>query len=131
MKSLTNVCLSLQQNHPGFDQRIGSYLSHFMNFPLCVPTYNHEQYRPDAEGALMQQTSFDFEGDEMTLPIDATQEIIRKYDVWSSLGGLVPGLFCIQRTRARSSREFAGRNNVPAKAPRRICSYARRRRLLD
>jgi glycosyltransferase involved in cell wall biosynthesis len=83
-----------------------------MKLSVCVPTYNHEQYIGQMlEGALMQQTSFDFEiviGDDAST--DATPDIIRKYD--KEKPGIIRAFLHSENQGPKEPREFAGRNNV-------------------
>lgn len=83
-----------------------------MKLSVCVPTYNHEQYIGQMlEGALMQQTSFDFEiviGDDAST--DATPDIIRQYD--AKRPGVIRAFLHSENQGPKEPREFAGRNNV-------------------
>jgi len=88
-----------------------------MKLSVCVPTYNHEQYIGRMlDGALMQQTSFDFEiviGDDAST--DATPDIIRAYDAKRpgvSTRGLIRAFLHSENLGPKEPREFAGRNNV-------------------
>lgn len=83
-----------------------------MKLSVCVPTYNHEQYIGQMlEGALMQQTSFDFEiviGDDAST--DATPDIIRRYS--AEKPGVIRAFLHSVNQGPKEPREFAGRNNV-------------------
>jgi glycosyltransferase involved in cell wall biosynthesis len=83
-----------------------------MKVSVCVPTYNHEQYIGQMlEGALMQQTSFDFEiviGDDASN--DATPDIIRQYS--SRRPEIIRAFLHSENQGPSEPREFAGRNNV-------------------
>ncbi|WP_025765194.1 glycosyltransferase family 2 protein [Dyadobacter tibetensis] len=83
-----------------------------MKVSICVPTYNHEQYIGQMlEGALMQQTSFDFEiviGDDAST--DHTADIIRAYRERNP--GKLRAFLHTQNQGPSEPREFAGRNNV-------------------
>ena len=88
-----------------------------MKLSVCVPTYNHEQYIGQMlEGALMQQTSFDFEiviGDDAST--DTTPDIIRKYDAEKpdlARPGIIRAFLHSENQGPKEPREFAGRNNV-------------------
>jgi GT2 family glycosyltransferase len=105
-----------------------------MKLSVCVPTYNHEQYIGQMlEGALMQQTSFDFEiviGDDAST--DATPDIIRKYD--KEKPGIIRAFLHSENQGPKEPREFAGRNNVLQllkACEGRVCGHVRGRRLLD
>jgi glycosyltransferase involved in cell wall biosynthesis len=81
---------------------------------VCVPTFNHEKYiRQTLDGALMQQTNFEFEiiiGDDAST--DNAPKIIQEY------ADKYPNLFRIflhkQNQGPSEPKEFAGRNNVLA-----------------
>jgi glycosyltransferase involved in cell wall biosynthesis len=83
-----------------------------MKVSVCVPTYNHEKYIGQMlEGALMQQTSFDFEiviGDDAST--DATPDIIRQYSL--ERPGVIRAFLHSENQGPSEPREFAGRNNV-------------------
>ena len=79
---------------------------------VCVPTYNHEKYiRQTLDGALMQQTNFDFEiviGDDAST--DNNQQVIQKYvDKYPNIFRA----FLHKHNQGPSEpKEFGGRNNV-------------------
>jgi glycosyltransferase involved in cell wall biosynthesis len=83
-----------------------------MKVSVCVLTYNHENYIAQMlEGALMQQTDFEFEiviGDDAST--DATQDIIREYD--RKRPGIIRAFLHSENQGPSEPREFAGRNNV-------------------
>lgn len=83
-----------------------------MKLSVCVPTYNHEKYIGKMlEGALMQQTSFNFEiviGDDAST--DATPDIIRTYS--AKKPGIIRAFLHSENQGPKEPREFAGRNNV-------------------
>ncbi len=79
---------------------------------VCVPTFNHEKYiRQALDGALMQQTDFDFEiviGDDAST--DNNQQVIQKYvDKYPNIFRA----FLHKHNQGPSEpKEFGGRNNV-------------------
>jgi glycosyltransferase involved in cell wall biosynthesis len=83
-----------------------------MKVSVCVPAFNHEKYIGQMlEGALMQQTSFDFEiviGDDAST--DKTQDIIRHYMLLHP--GRIRAFLHKENQGPSQPREFAGRNNV-------------------
>lgn len=83
-----------------------------MKLSVCVPTYNHEHYIAEMlDGALMQETSFEFEiviGDDAST--DRTQEIIKDYI--EKYPGRIRAFLHSINLGPFTPREFAGRNNV-------------------
>jgi glycosyltransferase involved in cell wall biosynthesis len=83
-----------------------------MKVSVCVPAYNHEKYIGQMlDGALMQQTNFDFEiviGDDASK--DRTQDIIRQYIAANP--GRIRAFLHAENQGPAEPREFAGRNNV-------------------
>jgi len=87
-------------------------LFHNMKVSVCVPAYNHEKYIAQMlDGALMQQTDFQFEiviGDDASS--DKTQEIIRQYI--EQHPGKIRAFLHAENQGPKEPKEFAGRNNV-------------------
>ena len=83
-----------------------------MKVSVCVPTYNHENYISQMlDGALMQQTNFDFEiviGDDASS--DQTQNVIRSYI--EKHPGKIRAFLHSENQGPKEPKEFAGRNNV-------------------
>lgn len=83
-----------------------------MKVSVCVPTYNHENYIAQMlDGALMQQTSFDFEiviGDDAST--DNNPAIIASYA--EKYPDKIRAFLHKENQGPSSPREFAGRNNV-------------------
>jgi glycosyltransferase involved in cell wall biosynthesis len=83
-----------------------------MKVSVCVPAFNHEKYIGQMlDGALMQQTDFDFEiviGDDAST--DSTQSIIKDYI--SANPGRIRAFLHAENQGPSEPREFAGRNNV-------------------
>ncbi|TLU99981.1 glycosyltransferase family 2 protein [Dyadobacter luticola] len=83
-----------------------------MKVSVCVPTYNHEQYITQMlDGALMQQTDFDFEiviGDDAST--DSSPIIIQEYS--DKYPGKIRAFLHKENLGPKEPREFAGRNNV-------------------
>ncbi|MCE7062741.1 glycosyltransferase [Dyadobacter sp. CY343] len=83
-----------------------------MKVSVCVPAYNHAKYIAQMlDGALMQQTNFEFEiviGDDAST--DRTQDIIREYD--RKRPGIIRAFLHSENQGPSEPREFAGRNNV-------------------
>ena len=83
-----------------------------MKLSVCVPTYNHEHYIGQMlDGALMQETSFDFEiviGDDAST--DGNQRIIKDYE--GKFPGRIRAFLHQENQGPKEPREFAGRNNV-------------------
>jgi glycosyltransferase involved in cell wall biosynthesis len=83
-----------------------------MKVSVCVPAFNHEKYIAQMlDGALMQQTDFDFEiviGDDAST--DSTPDIIQQYIARNP--GRIRAFLHAENQGPKEPREFAGRNNV-------------------
>jgi glycosyltransferase involved in cell wall biosynthesis len=83
-----------------------------MKVSVCVPAFNHEKYIAQMlDGALMQQTDFDFEiviGDDASA--DSTPDIIQQYIARNP--GRIRAFLHAENQGPKEPREFAGRNNV-------------------
>jgi glycosyltransferase involved in cell wall biosynthesis len=83
-----------------------------MKVSVCVPTYNHESYIAQMlDGALMQQTDFDFEiviGDDAST--DSSPAIIQRYS--DQYPEKIRAFLHPENQGPKEPREFAGRNNV-------------------
>ncbi|MEN9612589.1 MAG: hypothetical protein RLZZ628_3403 [Bacteroidota bacterium] len=79
---------------------------------VCVPTFNHEKFiRQTLDGALMQQTNFDFEiviGDDAST--DNNQQIIQEYV--DKYPNIIRAFLHKENQGPKEPKEFGGRNNV-------------------
>jgi glycosyltransferase involved in cell wall biosynthesis len=79
---------------------------------ICIPTFNHSKFiRQCLDGALMQQTDFEYEiviGDDSST--DDAPQIIAEYD--EMFPKLIRAFLHQENQGPKEPREFAGRNNV-------------------
>jgi glycosyltransferase involved in cell wall biosynthesis len=79
---------------------------------VCIPTYNHEKYiRQTLDGALMQQTDFEFEiviGDDAST--DNNQQVIQEYV--DKYPNVFRAFLHKENQGPKEPKEFGGRNNV-------------------